>query len=170
MSNRRMDILWGQKRSCCDVLRAIDFMCISPFAELCAALAAPPALPKLSRFNPWYKLLRPTWCYDCDTGILLQILQEIIETFSLGASLSGLPMLSFVRSYVGTWMLLRCYTLWTPNMTQVQLLRFKSCLTGQLAIVKGVFKPSVSEEKAKKARLHILENWFVNAKLKYFDF
>lgn len=44
-----MAIRWGQEHPCCEVVRAI--------AELHGALAAPPAPPKLSEFNPWCKLL-----------------------------------------------------------------------------------------------------------------
>lgn len=109
-----MAIRWGQNRSCYDVVRTICFMCISACAELRAALAAPPALPELSRFNPWWKLLWPT--HDATTMaqvFLQQILQEILENFSLRASQSGLPKLGIARGYVGAWMLLRCYIFWT---------------------------------------------------------
>ena len=71
MSNQAvtMAIRWGQKSPCCHVVRAINFMCVSACAGLHAVLAAPPALPDLSRFNPWCKLLRPTRCHDYGTGI-----------------------------------------------------------------------------------------------------
>lgn len=133
----------------CDVVRAIALMCISACAELRAALAAPPAPPRL---NPWRKRLRPTWCCDYDTGI---------STANPAGNNGGL--------FAGSVSLLRRCCL-SSRAVHVQLWRCKSCLTGQLVVVKGVSKPSVSEEKAKKARLHILETRFVNAKLKYFDF